>query len=66
METTTDKKENTIEGLTGNEKLFYKDHKSERRDILSQEIDTDYDPERKKIQQDEYDVDTIILEEKII
>ena len=35
MERTTEKGGNVVEGLTGNEKLFYEDQRSERRHLLS-------------------------------
>ena len=53
METTKDKGGNVVEGLTGNEKLFYADQRGERRHLLSQGTDTEYEAEQLKIQQAE-------------
>ena len=45
METTKDKRGNVVEGLTGNEKLFYEDQLGECYDLLNQETDTEYEAE---------------------
>ena len=58
METTKDIGRNVVEGLTGNEKLFYEDQRGERRHIFSQEIDTEYEAEQLKIQKAEVEVET--------
>ena len=58
METTKDKGGNVVEGLTGNEKLLYEDQEGERRHLLSQEIDTEYEAELLKIQQAEVELET--------
>ena len=46
METTKDKGGNVVERLTGNEKLFCEDQQGERRHLLSQDIDTEYEAEK--------------------
>ena len=48
MEKTKDKGGNVVEGLTGNEKLFYEDQQGERCHLLSQEIDKEYEAEQLK------------------
>ena len=58
METTKDKGGNVVEGLTANEKLLYEDQEGERRHLLSQEIDTEYEAEQLKIQQAEVELET--------
>ena len=58
METTKDKGGNVVEGLTGNEKLLHEDQEGERRHLLSQEIDTEYEAEQLKIQQAEVELET--------
>ena len=58
METTKDKGGNVVEGLTGNEKLFYADQRGERRHLLSQGIDTEYEAEQLKIKQAEVESQT--------
>ena len=63
MDTTKDKGGNVVEGLTGNEKLFYEDQRGERRHFLSQEIDTEYEVEQLKIQQVEVELETSYHEE---
>ena len=63
METTKDKGGNVVEGLTGNEKLFYDDQRGERHHVLSQEIDTEYEAEQLKIQQAEVELETSYHEE---
>ena len=63
METTKDKGGNVVQGLTGKEKLFYEDQRDERRHLLSQEIDTEYEAEQLKIQQAEAELETSYDEE---
>ena len=59
METTKGKVGNVVEGLTGNEKLFYEDQRGESHHLLSQEIDTEYKKaEQLKIQQAEVELET--------
>ena len=58
METTKDKGGNVVEGLTGNEKLFYADQRGEHRHLLSQGIDTEYEAKQWKIQQAEVESQT--------
>ena len=48
---------------TWNEKLFYEDQHGERRHLLSQEIDTEYEAEQLKIQQAEVELETSYHEE---
>ena len=63
METTKGKGGNVVEGLTGNEKLFYEDWQGESPHLLSQEIDTEYKAEQLKIQQAEVELETSYHEE---
>ena len=63
METTKGKGGNVVHGLTGKEKLFYEDQRDERRHLLSQEIDTEYEAEQLKIQQAEVELETSYDEE---
>ena len=64
METTKGKVGNVVEGLTGNEKLFYEDQRGESHHLLSQEIDTEYKKaEQLKIQQAEVELETSYHEE---
>ena len=58
METTKGKGGNVVEGLTGNEKLFYEDRRGESHHLLSQEVDTEYKAEQLKIQQAEVELET--------
>ena len=51
IETSTDKDGNVIEGLTGNEKIFYEDQLGERRHLLSQDIDTEFEDEQFAMQE---------------
>ena len=63
MEATKDWRSNVVEGRTGNEKLFYEEQRAERRHLLSQEIDTEYEAEQLKIQQAEVELETSYHEE---